>query len=127
MPVDVKYLEKYLDLHRVKGWVALHPKAGFSLSDFRTPRLAKLVDYELFLFSIGATKLGDEMHLNDTIRSIVLREGVDILEGLSTDGSSKPKKEYPGFNLQSLNNSQFDRIILQVIGAITQIQHETRT
>lgn len=123
MPVDIKHLEEYLDLHRANGWVALHPKAEFSLLDFRTPRLAKIVDHELFLFTIGATKLGDAMHLNDTIRSIVLREGVDILKGFSTNGSYKPKKEYSGFSLQSLNNSQFDRIILQVIGAITQIQH----
>jgi len=121
---DDKHLKRYFELNPVGGWIALHPVSKDCLRGFRTKRMAKLVDGHLFQLTIGATKLGNSKHLNETIRTIIQREGVEIVEGFTTDGSSNPKKEYPGFNLKKVNLRQYDRIVLQIFGAITQIQHQ---
>jgi hypothetical protein len=53
---------------------------------------------------------------------IISREGIEVVEGFTTDGTSKPKKEYPGISLDKLTPSKLDRIVLQVLGAVTQVQ-----
>ena len=122
MAKDTKNLEQHFELNEVGGWIALHPKAGFELKGFRTARLAKFIAPRLLQFTIGATKLGETRRLNKTIRTIISTEGIEVVEGFTTDGTSKPKKEYPGISLHKLTPSNLDRIVLQVLGAVTQVQ-----
>jgi hypothetical protein len=122
--IDDNQLEKHFELHPVGGWIALHPVSKGCLTGFKTNRMAKLVDGHFFQFTIGATKLGLSKNLNETIRTIIHREGVEIVEGFTTDGSGNPKKEYPGFSLKQLKTRQFDQIVFQVFGAVAQVQQE---
>ena len=125
--MSVEQLNNIFEIKQVKGWLTAYPKPPFTLSGFSSSRLGKIVDGIEFQFSIGATKLGAAHNLNSTIQKIIQREGITALKRYSTDGSIKPKKEYPSLILSDLTVSQFDRIINQVLGAITQIQNEVST
>lgn len=122
--IDRKHLKEYFEFNQAGGWIALHSKPGFGLKGFGTTRIAKLIGGDSLQFTIGATKLGASRGLNETIRSIISAEGIEVVEGFTTDGNSKPKKEYPGISLERLTPAQFDRIVLKVLGAVTQVQLE---
>jgi hypothetical protein len=127
MAIYRQHLEQHFELKKVSGWVALHPKTGFDLTGFRTTRVAKVSKSSEFQFTIGATKLGETRQLNETIRTIIRGEGIAVVERQTTSGTSKPKKEYPGFSLRKLTASNFDSIVLQVFDAVKQVQSDNST
>ncbi|MBL4571849.1 MAG: hypothetical protein JKY86_02090 [Gammaproteobacteria bacterium] len=120
-------LQQYFELQQVGGWIALQKIPEFDLKGFGTKRIAKLVDHHLLQFTIGATKLGASKQLNNTIRNIIRMEGAEVVEGFTTNGGSKPKKQYPSIHLSKVNHHKIDRIILQVLGAVKQVQCEDST
>lgn len=122
-----KHLEAHFDFKKPDGWTALQAKPEFDLNGFRTRRIAKLHKSNALQFTIGATKLGQTKGLNETIRAIIIGEGVKVVEDRSTAGNTKPKKEYPGFSLKKLPTAKLDRIVSQVFSAIKQVQKENNS
>lgn len=120
--MDYKYLEQYYVFCKVGGWIALSAKPDLNLKGFGTKRIAKIMDNSLLLFTIGATKLGNSNRLNETIISIISQEDADIIMGESTDGSRKPRKQYPGIDLIKVDHERVVRITLKVFGAVTHVQ-----
>jgi hypothetical protein len=67
--------------------------------------------------SIGGTARGMQSRLNETIRDIIRKEG-DLIDAYSTDGSRKPRKEYPAVDIRGLSVAALARIIHRTEGAV---------
>jgi len=90
------------------------------IKGFGTRRIGKLMPDGYVFFTVGGTKYGEDIGLNETIRTIIEIESLDVVEGRSSAGQKQhgPIGAYLGFKLAAATDAQLTRIVHRVEGAI---------
>lgn len=112
--------------HRdVKGWTAVMSTLGNLLRGYGSQRIAKIMPNSELQFTIGGTKIGEQINLNSTIRAIIDGIGLDVLERESTSGSRKCGGEYPAISTSGMSHRDVLRVLHLVEGAAIQgVKHK---
>lgn len=117
-----KALSEVLETKQQQGWLALFARSTFPLRGYGSRRIGKLMPNGELQFSIGATALGRQRGLNETIELIIRSEGIPILDRESTSGSRNTAAHYPAFQAADLPVAQVLRIVHLVEGAALHAQ-----
>lgn len=96
-------------------WIRLELSDGYVPEGFTSKRIAKWSPEGGFEFVIGSTAAGRAAKLDQTFRNILLKEGVQVRERLSTSGDGTV---YPSFDLSDVDDAAAMRIFAAVNDAV---------
>jgi hypothetical protein len=117
-------LTELFDVKQQSGWIALLSWDNRLTKGFGTRRIAKLMTNDQLFFTIGGTTRGVASKLNQTIRSIIRLEAIEVIEGRSTAGPKKegPLGSYPGFEITGVGNASITRVVHRIEGALLSLR-----